>query len=120
MSAIRLYLDEDAAQRGLVAALRLRGVDVTTALAEGLIAASDPVQLDWCCREGRVLYSFNVRDFYFLHGEFARLGRDHPGMILAPQQRYSIGEQMRRLLRVVAARSAEDMRNRVEFLSAWT
>ena len=31
----------------------------------------------------------------------------------------SVGEQMRRLLRLIAARSAEDMRNHIEFLSAW-
>ncbi len=37
----------------------------------------------------------------------------------ARQQRYSIGEQMRRLLKLVAARSAEGMRNRVGFLNAW-
>lgn len=35
------------------------------------------------------------------------------------QQNYSIGEQMRRLLRLIAAKSAEDMQNQVEFLSAW-
>ena len=31
----------------------------------------------------------------------------------------SVGEQMRRLLRLIAARTAEDMRNRIEFLSNW-
>ena len=32
----------------------------------------------------------------------------------------SVGEQMRRLLRLIAHRSAEDMQNHIEFLSAWT
>ena len=32
----------------------------------------------------------------------------------------SVGEQMRRLLRLLGALTAEEMRNRVEFLSAWT
>jgi hypothetical protein len=113
-------LDEDAAQLGLTAALSLRGVDVTTAQREGLIATPDAVHLDWCCRQGRVLCSFNVRDFSFLHRKFVRLGMDHPGLIVAPQQCYSIGEQMRRLLRIIAAKSAEVIRNRIEFLSAWT
>jgi len=38
---------------------------------------------------------------------------------LAQQQRYSATEQVRRLLRIAAIKSAEDMRNRIEFLIAW-
>jgi hypothetical protein len=40
-------------------------------------------------------------------------------MILSQQQRYSVGEQLRRILRIREALSAADMRNRVEFLSNW-
>ena len=36
------------------------------------------------------------------------------------QQRYSVGEQMRRLLRLISSLTAEEMRNRIEFLSAWS
>jgi hypothetical protein len=35
------------------------------------------------------------------------------------QQHYSMGEQMRRLLRLIASKSAGEMENWVEFLSAW-
>ena len=66
-----------------------------------------------------MLYSFNVRDFYRLHTAFLAQGKAHAGIILAPQQRCAVGEQMRRLLRLIAAKSAEDMQNQVEFLSAW-
>lgn len=45
-------------------------------------------------------------------------GEAHAGIILG-QQYYEIGEQMRRLLRIIAVKSAEDMQNQVEFLSAW-
>jgi len=38
-------------------------------------------------------------------------------MILVPQQRYSIGEQVRRILRIRAGVSAEIMMNRVEFMT---
>ena len=38
---IRLYLDEDAMDNDLVHALRMHGVDVTTALDEGLIEHFD-------------------------------------------------------------------------------
>ena len=40
-------------------------------------------------------------------------------MVLSQQQEYSVGEQMRRVLKVMALKSAGDMRNCVEFLSAW-
>jgi hypothetical protein len=45
------------------------------------------------------------------------LSREHAGLILTPQQRYPVGEQARRVLRLLAALSAEKMRNRLEFLA---
>jgi len=119
LSVCRLFLDEDAAQHGLLAALRVRNVEVTSAQESGLIGAADRVQLNWCQSEGRVLYPFNVRHFYALHSEYMAAGKNHAGIILAPQQRYSIGEQMRRVLHLVTVRSAEDMHDRVEYLSHW-
>ena len=66
-----------------------------------------------------MLYSFNRGDFCRIHSELIRAGQTHSGIILAVQQRYSVGEQMRRLLRLINALTAEDMINRIEFLSAW-
>jgi hypothetical protein len=43
----------------------------------------------------------------------------HAGMVLARQQQYGVGEDMRRLLRLMTHRTAEEMYNREEFLSAW-
>jgi hypothetical protein len=43
----------------------------------------------------------------------------HAGMILVHQQTLSIGERMRRLIKMSDARSIEDMHNRLEFLSHW-
>lgn len=117
---VRLYIDEDSMSRALVRALRARGVDVTTALDKGMIERPDAIHLDYATQQGRVLYSFNVGDFYELHTTYLTQGKSHAGLILASQQRYSVGEQMRRLLKLIATRSAEDMENRVEFLSAWS
>jgi len=116
---IRIYVDEDAMDRDLVEGLRARGVDVLTALEAGMIERSDEEHLDFATREGRILYSFNIKDFYRLHQEYLARGKSHSGIILARQQRYSLGEQMRRLLKLIATRSEEEMRNRVEFLSTW-
>ena len=99
--------------------LRARGVDITTALDEGMIERSDAEHLDYATTQGRVLYTFNVADFYRLHTNYLAQGKTHAGIILARQQRYSVGEQMRRLLKLVATKSAEEMQNSVEFLHAW-
>jgi len=119
MTAIRLYMDEDSMSRSLVRALRARRVDVTTALEEGMIERSDAEHLDYATTQGRVLYSFNIADFAQLHSEYLTQGKNHAGIILSPQQRYSVGNQIRRLLRLIATRSAEEMKNKVEFLSGW-
>jgi hypothetical protein len=115
-----LYFDEDSMSRALVAALRARGVDVLTALEANRIERPDEEHLEYAASQGRVLCSYNVADFCRLHTIYLQTSRTHAGLILVRQQQYSIGEQMRRLLRLMATRSPEAMRNRVEFLSAWS
>jgi uncharacterized protein DUF5615 len=117
---IRLYLDEDCQDRDLVRALRARAVDVITALDVGMIHRGDDDHLEYATDKNRVLYSFNIGDFCRLHADWLAKGKSHAGIILGPQQRYSVGEQMRRLLTFIASTSAEDMKNYVEFLSHWS
>jgi uncharacterized protein with PIN domain len=116
---IRLYLDEDSMARTLIRALRARGVDVESALEAGMVDRSDAEHLELATRQGRVLFSFNVGDFCRLHTEYLSAGKPHSGVVVSRQQHYSVGEVMRRLLRLISTRSAEDMRNRLEFLAAW-
>ncbi len=85
-----------------------------------MLGHSDEEQIRWATGQQRVLYSSNRGDFYRIHSDLMRSGHSHGGMILGVQQRYSVGEQMRRLLCLIATRSADDMQNRVEFLTAWT
>jgi hypothetical protein len=84
-----------------------------------MITVDDEDQLEWATRHGRVIYTYNVKDFQQHHYRYLTTGRSHTGMILAPQQRYSVGEQTRRLLRLIAILTAEDMRDRAEFLGSW-
>jgi hypothetical protein len=112
-------MDEDAMDQVLVEALRARNVSVVTALDAGMIEREDREHLDYTTEHGRVLCTFNVRDFYRLHSEYLSQGKPHAGVILMRQQHYSVGEQMRRLLRLIAGKSADEMENWVEFLSAW-
>jgi hypothetical protein len=115
----RLYIDEDAMDDDLVQALRLRGTDVQTALEAGLVGRPDGEHLAYAAETGRVLYTFNVGDFMRLHSECMTEGRAHAGIIFGDQQRFGVGEQMRRLLRIISLRSAEELRGGYEFLSAW-
>ncbi len=117
---IRLYFDEDAMDKDLVRALRARGIEVMTALEAGMIERTDEDHLAYATTQGYVLYGFNAADYYRLHTAFLSAGKIHAGIILARQQHYSVGEQMRRLLKLIAAVSEQEMSNRVEFLSAWT
>ena len=116
---IRLYFDEDSMRHSLVRALRARGADVVTALDAGMIERTDADHLAYASQHGRVLCSSNAADFCRLHSALIAQGSSHAGIIMIAQQRYSVGEQMRRLLRLMAARSPRDMQDQIVFLGAW-
>jgi hypothetical protein len=102
--------------RALLRGLRSRGIEVTTVLEEGKAGDSDQVQLEYASQIRRVLYSFNVRDFCRLHKQYLSEGRSHAGIVVVYRQRYSIGEQLRLLLKLADIRSAEEMNNTLLFL----
>ena len=116
---LRLFLDEDSMSQALTATLRNLGVDVLTALEAGTIKAPDSVQLEFATSKQRVLYSYNVSDYYRLHSEFLGQGKSHAGIVLCQQTQFSIGEQARRIVEIATAISPDDMCDRVEFLGAW-
>ena len=116
---ISLYFDEDSQESDLIRALRLHEVNVLSSTEAGMNGRPDEEQLEFASSQSYALYSHNARDFYQLHTQFLAEGKSHAGIILGPQQQYSVGEQMRRLLKLMAAKSAEEMENQVEFLGAW-
>ena len=117
---LRLYIDEDSMSHALVTALRSRGVDVLTPLDVGTSGWPDVEQLQFASEAGCAFFSFNVGDFVRLHTEWQNAGRTHVGIILAQQQHFSVGDLMRRLLKLIGNKSAESMINRIEFLSSWS
>jgi hypothetical protein len=66
-----------------------------------------------------LIFSFNARDFYQIHTTLLEQGLSHAGIILAPQQRYGIGELMRGVLRLINTKSTQGMQGQIEFLSNW-
>ena len=115
---ICLYFDEDSARHSLARELRVRGADVITPLEAGMMNKTDEEQLQWATGRHRTIYSFNRGDFYRIHTARVKKGQFHDGIILSRQD-LSVGEQMRRLLRLINTLTAEDMKNRIEFLSHW-
>jgi hypothetical protein len=114
-----LYFDEDSMRHALVEALRKRGVDLLTPLDVGSTERTDEQQLEYAAAQGRAIYSFNVGDFCRIHAEWLSQHKSHAGIVLAHQQQFSVGEQMKRLLRLIGMVTAEDMQDRLEFLSDW-
>ncbi|MEW6127399.1 MAG: DUF5615 family PIN-like protein [Acidobacteriota bacterium] len=113
---IKLYIDEDAMSHALVQGLRARGLDVITVFDAGMVGESDESQLEYATAQGRTLYTFNVGDFCRLHESYLSQGREHGGIIVVYRQRYSVGEQLKRLLSLVDRKTADEMRNHLEFL----
>ena len=116
MTAIRIYLDEDVSA-AVARALPRRGMVASTTLDHGKQEFDDPEQLRFAASIGAALLTHNVSDFPRLHTEFLSRGESNAGIIVAKQ--VSIGEIVRRLLRLAARLSAEDMENRLEYLSNW-
>ncbi len=112
---VKLYFDEDSAQHRLVAALRSHSLDVVTCLDAGMNARDDESHLILATQQGRVLISSNAGDFASLHHQWLARERLHSGILIIPQQRYSTGEIVRRMLRV--ATSGFDMAGGIYYLS---
>lgn len=114
---IRLYLDEDAQQASLVRALRARRVDVQTAQEAGLVGVADEAQLAHAAEQERVIVTFNRGDFVKLHIDYLERGQSHAGIVVSDQ--LPVGVLLRRLLKLLDARNADEMQNWLEFLSNW-
>ncbi len=117
LDPIRLYLDEDTISHALIRALRSRAVDVLTAREADLIQIPDEYHLEHATFLKRTVFTFNVRDFARLHTEYVSTGRHHSGIVVSAQ--LPVGVILRRLLKLLNARSAADMYDWLEYLGNW-
>ena len=116
MSAVRLYVDEDASERAVVRGLRARGIDALTTADAGHLGTTDSEQLAYAAAENRTLYTFNVADFARLHRDYIERGLRHPGILVLPDQQCSVSEKIRRVARFARSVTAEDMVCRMVYL----
>jgi hypothetical protein len=74
-----------------------------------MIRRKDEEYVSFAVMRGRALYSFNVGDYHQIHTKWTSTGRGHAGIILAQQKRYSTGEKIRRLVRLIGSSTDEAM-----------
>lgn len=102
-------------RRAITQALRLRGVDVLTAQADGTARLPDPALLDRATQLGRVLFSQD-EDMLAEATRRQRTGEPFAGVVYAHQLRVNIGRCIQDLELIAKATDPEDWRNWVEYL----
>ncbi len=119
MSLLRYHLDEDCQSAALAAALRQHGIGVVTTNEANIVGIDNDAQLEHAARQHTAIVTNNICDYTVLHTRWLAQGRSHAGIVLFPQQEYSIGEVVRRLAHLHRTLSAEEMQGRLEWLSSW-
>jgi len=112
---VSIYLDADV-ERMIAKALRQRGHTCHVADEVGMKQASDEAQLEYAARMGCALVTYNVEHFAPLHARYLQKGWEHSGVVLIPK-RWGASEVLRRLLKLLDAVTADEMRNNVKWLS---
>jgi predicted nuclease of predicted toxin-antitoxin system len=106
---LRFHLDEHV-NPAITEGLRLRGMDCTTTREVGLRGASDVEQLAFATSQHRILVTTD-EDFLAIAPR-----QPHAGILYWHQERRSIGEVIRRIVRLCEQHTAEAIRNQVMFL----
>ena len=112
----RLHLDADTSIRQLQRALVERGHDVTRTPNDWISQeADDEAQLLGATAQGRVIFTFNVRDFVALAARHPQ----HRGIALAAQRQWTVSTLIGALDRMLTATTAEEWVGQVEWLAHW-
>jgi hypothetical protein len=117
VTSIKLYLDEDV-EVFLADAVRRRGYEANTTRDCGNLGSPDRAQVAFALQNSFVILTHNVRDFPRLHYEIIGRNEHHSGFIIAKKESATI--LLRRLLKLLTEKSAEDMQDGLEYLSNWS
>lgn len=112
--SVRLYMDVHV-RRVITETLRLRGVDVLTAQADGAARLPDPQLLDRPQTLGRVLFTQD-EDLPAEVVRRQRAGESFAGVVYAHQLRVNIGRCIADLELIAKATDLEDWLTRLEYL----
>jgi predicted nuclease of predicted toxin-antitoxin system len=92
-------------------ALARHGIDALTVQDAGRCGLPDPDQLAFATAEERVMLTFDT-DYLALHYS----GAQHAGIVWCRAEKYRIGELFHLLLTLFGVFTADEMRNRIEYL----
>ena len=109
-TAVRFYLDENVPV-AVAGQLQLHGIEAVTVRGLGVRGDSDESHLARATQMGYVLCSYDT-DFVAL----AKSGVSHAGIVIGRRRKHATGDWVKGLERLHAVLSAEEMRNRVEYL----
>jgi hypothetical protein len=116
MTNPKLHLDADASRKALLDSLIVRGHDVTRTPQPGLPDdATDDLQLLWATAQGRIIFTFNIRDFINKTEQFP----NHQGILLAHRESFSLQQLITCLDCMLSETEAEDWVGQVRWLSDW-
>ncbi len=110
MADVRFYLDENV-QIVVAEQLQRRGISAVTVRSLNLLGDEDQNHLQRATALGCVLATHDT-DYYQLVSE----GAEHAGLVIGQQDQHTIGDWVNGLTLIHAVYTAEEMRNRVEFL----
>jgi len=106
---MRLYLDDDSVDPGLIRLLRRDGHDVQIPADVGLAGSTDQVHLAHAIRNQRAILTKNYRDFEALHDLVVPVAKGHHEGILVvrfdsnPRNNMSAGDIARAIRRLDSA-----------------
>jgi predicted nuclease of predicted toxin-antitoxin system len=110
---MKLYLDEHLPPI-FARMLRERGIDCLTTQEAGNMGFSDDAQLTYAASHGRVLITFDRKDFLSLAKQWAELDQPHAGIVLSKQCPAS--DLLRQILHLIAQRGKDDLSNHILWL----
>ncbi len=111
MPKIRVYLDENisfAVSEGL----KRRGIDAFSAKDANTLGFSDKQQLDFSISQKATLVTTDV-DFLRM---LQKNNIEHYGIIYFEQEKYGVGDIIRKIEELVTILEPENFRNHIEFL----
>lgn len=103
----------------MIFALRRYKIDVLTPNEYQTTGLTDEKQLEVAASLNRAILTYNARDFAPLHLQFIENEIEHSGIIICRQDRFEIGESIRQIHNLRNNKTAEEMRNNIEYLSNW-
>jgi predicted nuclease of predicted toxin-antitoxin system len=105
---VALYTDTDVHGK-LVKQIRVHGYDAISAGEVHNENLSDLEHLAFAGSQGRAVLTHNTKDFEPLAQQFGNGGKEHFGIVVS--QQLSLGELLRRVLKMLDTVDAEQMKN---------